>query len=180
MIHNGKFSHYGSLKLQKSGHLSNCRVGMVISNSLVHRKMYFDMIRNSIFLINSARLNNLKFSLIAERKLNHKVYSFFSAEEMMMYLRLSPSIIVYDSYDLQLNEKSFEDEVKATYHKLMGEKEFSFVRVNELVDNNEPGYLDAQGNALEEIRDANFRKTFSGVKQLICQLNGPKNTSISS
>ena len=150
---------------------------MVISNSLVHRKMYFDMIRNSIFLINSARLNNLKFSLIAERKLNHKVYSFFSAEEMMMYLRLSPSIIVYDSFDLQLDEKNFEDEVKKTYHKLVGKKDFSFLRVNDLVENNTTGYLEAQGSALEEIRDANFRKTFSGVQELICQLNGAQSPS---
>ena len=135
------------------------------------------MIRNSIFLINSARLNNLKFSLIAERKLNHKVYSFFSAEEMMMYLRLSPSIIVYDSFDLQLNEKSFEDEVKKTYYKLVGKKDFSFLRVNDLVENNTTGYLEAQGSALEEIRDANFRKTFSGVQELICQLNGAQSPS---
>ena len=138
------------------------------------------MIRNSIFLINSARLNNLKFSLIAERKLNHKVYSFFSAEEMMMYLRLSPSIIVYDSYDLQLNEKSFEEEVKKTCHKLLGEKQLSFVRVNELVDNDEERYLDAQGNTLEEIRDTNFRKTFTGLRELICQLNGAETPSTPS
>ena len=127
------------------------------------------MIRNSIFLINSARLNNLKFSLTTERKLNHKVYSFFSAEEMMIYLRLSPSIIVYDSLDLQLDEENFESEVKEAHRKLVGEKEFSFVRVNDLIEEDQPGYLDTHGSALEEIRDLNFRKIFSSVRDLICQ-----------